>query len=346
MHSRTFLKFVVAATFCAFSWSAQAQTDVTIVTWGGNVATEMKKAWFEPATQGMNVRIRDDVLATYNDIRKHVSAGNVFWDVVDGATYQCEADGRDGFLEPLDFSVIKTDGLPKDQITKWSVPSTAFTMVLAYNKKKYKDHPPTSWKDFFDVKNFPGTRFLGPRATATLEIALLADGVPPEKLYPLDVDRAFKKLNEFKPSVTGFAASYGVSTQLINDGEADMLYLPDNRYFAAARAGANYGYTYNQGLMNFDCLVVPKGSKNKELAMKIINNVVSPEINARIVETSGLSPSNLLSVEKGFVPAKLVPDLATNPTNFSKIVMANNSWWVENQDKLRINERYNEYKGK
>ena len=281
MKFRTISKSAIFAAFCVLSWSAHAQTDVTIVTWGGNVATEMKKAWFEPATRGMNVRIRDDVLATYNDIRKHVAAGNVFWDVVDGATYQCEADGRDGYLEPLDFSVIKTDGLPKEQITKWSVPSTAFTMVLAYNKKKYKDNPPKSWKDFFDVKNFPGTQFLGPRITGTLEIALMADGVPPDKLYPLDVERGFKKLREFKPNVTGFAASYGMSTQLINDGEADMLYLPDNRYFAAARAGANYGYTYNQGLMNFDCLVVPKGSKNKELAMKIIANVVSPQINAR-----------------------------------------------------------------
>ena len=30
----------------------------------------------------------------------------------------------------------------------------------------------------------------------------MADGVAPDKLYPLDVDRAFKKLEEIKPNIT------------------------------------------------------------------------------------------------------------------------------------------------
>ncbi len=31
-----------------------------------------------------------------------------------------------------------------------------------------------------------------------MEIALMADGVPPDKLYPIDADRAFKKLDTIK----------------------------------------------------------------------------------------------------------------------------------------------------
>jgi putative spermidine/putrescine transport system substrate-binding protein len=336
--------FALALIF--FAASASAQTDLTVVTWGGNVGKEMLDAWFKPATKDLNVRIREDSLKSPNDVKAQVASGRVTWDVVDAATDMCERDGRDGILEELDFNVIKSEGLPKSQVTKWSVPSTAYVTVLAYNKKKYGDNPPRSWQDFFDVKKFPGTRFFGPFVTATVEIALLADGVPPNKLYPLDIDRAFRKLNAFKPNITAFTSSYGQSSQLINDGEADMLYLPDNRLFAALRDGADYGFTYDQGIMNFDCLVIPKGSKNKQLAMRVIANVVSPEINARIVESSGLSPANSLSIQEGFVAKKYLPTLATSPANFAKVIVQDNGWWAENRFKLQLNERYNEFKAR
>jgi putative spermidine/putrescine transport system substrate-binding protein len=306
----------------------------------------MLEAWFKPATSNLNVRIREDSLKGPNDLHAYAASGRTDWDVVDAATDMCERAGRDGLIEELDFSVIKTDGLPKQQVTKWSVPSTAFVTVLAWNKKKYGDNPPKNWKDFFDTKNYPGTRFFGPFVTAALEITLLGDGVSPKNLYPLDVDRAFKKLAEFKPNITAFTTSFGQSTQLMIDGEADMLFLPDNRAITAIRNGANYGFTYEQGLMNFDCLVVPKSSRNKPIAMKIIAGVVSPEINARIVESSGLSPANLLSVEKGYVPAKYLPFISMSPANYPKIVHADNGWWAENRAKLRLNERYNEVKAK
>jgi putative spermidine/putrescine transport system substrate-binding protein len=337
---------IVALLFCAATSQALAQTDVTIVTWGGSVAKEMLDAWFKPATKNMSVHIHEDALKGPSDLHAYAAAGRSNWDVVDAATDMCERAGRDGHLEELDFSMINTDGLPRSQVTKWSVPSTAYVTVLAWNKKKYKENPPKSWKDFFDTKNYPGTRFFGPFVTGVLEIALLGDGVAPDKLYPLDVERAFRKLNSFKPDITAFATSFGQSTQLMIDGEADMLFLPDNRAITAIRNGANYSFTYEQGLMNFDCLVIPKGTKNKQLAMKIIANVVSPEINARIVESSGLSPANLLSVERGYVAAKYLPDIAMSPANYPKIVQANNGWWAENRSPLRLNERYNELKAR
>jgi len=343
------LKAVTGAAALAlslFATSAFSQTDLTVVTWGGNVGKEMLDAWFKPATKDLNVHILEESLKSPSDLLTHFASGQVNWDVVDASTDMCERGGRAGALEELDFNTIKTDGLPKSQVTKWSVPSTAYVMVLAYNKKKYGNNPPTDWKDFFDVKRFPGTRFFGPFVTVALEVALLADGVAPDKLYPLDVDRAFRKLNDFKPNITAFASSYGQSTQLINDGEADMLFLPDNRLFAALRNGADYGYTYTQGIMNYDCMVVPKGSKNKQLAMRVIANVVSPSINARIVDSSGLSPSNALSITQGYVAAKNVPTLAINPTNLAKVVEQDNAWWAQNRVRLRLDERYNEFKAR
>ena len=55
------------------------------------------------------------------------------------------------------------------------------------------------WADLFDTAKIPGKRtFYKWSAPGVLEIALLADGVAPDKLYPLDLDRAFKKLDTIK----------------------------------------------------------------------------------------------------------------------------------------------------
>jgi len=254
----------------------------------------------------------------------------------------CVRAGKAGAAEELDYSVIDSDGIPSSQVTKWSVPSTAYATVLAYNNDRYGDNPPASWKDFFDVQKYPGKRWLSPFPTFNLEIALLADGVAPEDLYPLDTERAFAKLRELKPSIGGFYSSGGASTQHVIDGEPDMIPMYENRLFAAQREGANYGFTYNQAIMDFDCLHVPKGSANKELAMEIIARIMSPEINGRIALTSGLSPGNLKSLDQGYIPQEIVDNLAVAPQNIDKIIMKDNDWWADHR--VELGEQYNAFK--
>ncbi|MCT6813585.1 extracellular solute-binding protein [Bombella apis] len=65
---------------------------------------------------------------------------------------------------------------------------------------------PPHWPTLWDVARYPGQRafFQGPRMT--LEIALLADGVPPNQVYaqlstPAGIDRAFHKLNQLRPYI-------------------------------------------------------------------------------------------------------------------------------------------------
>ena len=70
----------------------------------------------------------------------------------------------------------------------------------AYSTDAYAEgKAPQTWADLFDLKQFPGKRTLADNPVSSLEIALLADGVAPDKLYPLDADRALKKLDTIKP---------------------------------------------------------------------------------------------------------------------------------------------------
>ena len=98
----------------------------------------------------------------------------------------------------------------------------ARSYVIAFDAKRFGKNPPKSWADFWDVKKYPGKRTLYKWMSANLECALLADGVAPDKLYPLDVDRALRKIEELMPHVVTHWSTGAESQQLLRDGEASM----------------------------------------------------------------------------------------------------------------------------
>lgn len=77
-------------------------------------------------------------------------------------------------------------------------------ITLAWDSQKLHFNP--SWKDFWNVTQYPGKRGLQKDAFSALSIALLADGVPDERIVevlstPSGVLRAFKKLNQLRPYI-------------------------------------------------------------------------------------------------------------------------------------------------
>jgi hypothetical protein len=93
-----------------------------------------------------------------------------------------------------------------------------------------------------------------------LEAALLADGVPRDKLYPLDVDRAFKKLEEIKPNITVWWTSGGQSAQLLHDGEVDMTMIWNGRASAVMKDDPDVAFTFNDGILQNTQLCILKNA--------------------------------------------------------------------------------------
>lgn len=84
------------------------------------------------------------------------------------------------------------------------MPAGFFRNILFWDPSRISSPP--RWASLWDVARYPGQRafFQGPRMT--LEIALLADGVPPALIYkelstPQGIDRAFRKLNQLIPYI-------------------------------------------------------------------------------------------------------------------------------------------------
>jgi putative spermidine/putrescine transport system substrate-binding protein len=178
------------------------------------------------------------------------------------------------------------------------------------------------------VKKFPGTRSLRGKAYVTLEMALLADGVPKDKIYPIDADRAYKKLEEIKPSVSAWWASGAQSAQLIADGEADMIAIWNGRLTGAMKANPDIAYTFNEGIYQNTCLVIPKGSKNKEAALKVINEMLSPDLQADIPKYIAYGPANPKAYELGKISDDVKKTLPSAPENFGQQVLIGAEWWA------------------
>ena len=320
---------VVAAVFTvAMSGSATAQDRVTFAGYGGEPQKVQTKAFFEPATKALGVNILQDSHGGYAKIKAQVLSGSPSFDIVALGCAEGARAAKEGLLEPIDYSLIpNAKDIDQRLRSEHTVGEWTFSTVLAWNTKTVKN-PPTTWAEFWDVKKFPGKRALGGFARQMLEIALLADGVAPDKLYPIDVDRAFKKLEEIKPHLALWWSSGAQSVQILNDGEIDMQAIWNGRVQAAIDGGAAAAYTYNQGIFDVECFMVLKGSKNKVSAMKIINIMLDPKNQATAASLIDYGPVNPKAYDTGIIPADRLKRLPSAPENLKKQAQLDAAWYA------------------
>ena len=313
---------------------AAAQETLTFASFGGAYQAAQRKALLDPIEKMLNITIKEDTLTGIADVRAQVRANAVKWDVADLGAASCARGSVEGLFEPLDYSVIKTDGIDPSMHQKEWIGVIYYSTVIAWNTQKFGANGPQTWADFWDVKKFPGTRSLSRGAGETFEIALMADGVDPAKLYPLDVDRALKSLARIKSNVVVWWASGAQSAQLLKDGEADMVAIWNGRASAAIKDGAKAAITYNQGIFNADCLVIPKGTKNVALAQKAIALMVSPDLQANIPALIDYGPINAKAFDTGKISAEAAAKINSSPVNAARQTYMNFDYWRENLAKL------------
>ena len=146
-------------------------------------------------------------------------------------------------------------------------------MVLTWSKKAFPKGGPQSWADFFDVAKFPGPRSLpdtGDRDWWVPLAALMADGVPRDKLFPMDVDRAYKKLDTIKKHVAAWWKSGDNSMQILRGGDAVMSMLYSSRAVPLAKSG-EFDFTWNGAIRDTGNWAVLKGGPNTANAIKFLD---------------------------------------------------------------------------
>ncbi|MGH3096088.1 MAG: extracellular solute-binding protein [Streptosporangiales bacterium] len=297
--------------------------------YGGSYQKAQSKAWIKPFLEANSkIRVVQDSPTDYAKLAAMQKTENVTWDLVDtGSDYGLGRTARN--LEKLDCERIGCDELQPKRLlsTGFRVPVITYSVVVAYRKDKFGGRKPRSFDDFFNMKDFPGPRGVASQANngSTLEIALIADGVPPDKLYPLDIDRALAKLDSIKSSLVYWETGEQ-SAQLLANGQVTMGTSWNGRVYTYEQEGAPVQIMWDQHFLTADYLVIPQGSRNVDAATKLCAYMVSAENNARISQYIAYGPSNTNALDK--VPAKMRPYLPTS--HLSTALSLNDRWWAEN----------------
>lgn len=332
----------LAALAVSFAWPsiAQAPTKFVYSGWGGSWQKSMRDAVFGPFEKETGIKATDVSGSSLAKLKQMVESGNVEWDVVDIIGSWLIVGKRENLFEKLDLSGVDTKGFPPRSVYDTSIAVDSYTVAFAYNTNAFKDRKaPQSWADFWNVKDFPGRRAMFDNPRGTLEFALLADGVPMDKLYPLDVDRAFRKLDELKPSISFYFKQWEQGGQTLADGSVAMSIFTTARAFPMMQQGAPIQIVWNGGESAYDYLVIPRGAKNREAAQKFIawyaNN---PKAQADLAKTFAQGPTHPKGLDY-LTPAEAEQMSAAHAHETFAI---NWEWWADNLD--RTEERWNEWK--
>lgn len=269
-----------------------------------------------------------------------VQTKNYVWDVT---TLTLSADipylEAKGLLEPIGLKASDFPDIMPEAITPKWLGVDVYSTVLAYRADKFKDNGPKSWADFWDVKKFPGRRCLRRSPLDTLEQALLADGVPLDKLYPLDVDRAFKSLDRIKPHINIWWTSGAQAMQAIQSGDVDMISTWNGRAQAAKDAGAPVNIVWNQGLYSIEGWGIPKGTPRADAAKQFVRFCADAKRQALLTRTLAYGPTNKKAFET--ISKERATLLPTAPDNIRDMKLPSPQWWEENRQK--VTERFNSW---
>ncbi|NKX53102.1 ABC transporter substrate-binding protein [Arthrobacter mobilis] len=301
--------------------------NMTFASYGGIYQDGQMAAAITPFAEESGARVLSDGPMEYAKIQAQVESNNVTWDVVD--TDSNWAAGQCGkLLQKLDYSIIDKSNIPEGLASDCYVPAMQYATVMVYNTEKYSDAP-TTWKDFFDTKKYPGKRAIqGNDAGAGIfEGALIADGVAPEDLYPLDIDRALAKLDTIKDSLVYWSTG-AQAQQMLEAKEADMAVVWSGRAFGAVENGAPFEPAWDTGVVVMDVLAVPTNAKNPKASMALINYYLGKEQQEKLTEETSYSPVHLEA--KPEVNENGRKFLITEPEIAEKVIVSDFAWWGEN----------------
>ncbi len=271
--------------------TAGSADSMTYVGYGGVVQDAAYEQWLQPFAEATGAEVLQDSPLDFAKLTSMVESGRTVWDLINSEPFFPIQECGD-LVQELQLENVDVGKLPEGTVYDCTVPIYGYAVMLAYNADTYGDEPPASYADFFDLERFPGTR-LAPASAVSgpLEVALLADGVDPDELYPLDIDRALAKWDTIRGNVN-FWQTGAESQQALESGSADMAIVWSGRIAEAELNGANVEPVWAQNLFAWAALSVPTGAPGAELAFKAIEDVLTPETQERLAESMAYSPVN------------------------------------------------------
>jgi len=303
---------------------AQGKT-VFVNSYGGVWETSWRKAFFDPFTAQTGIEIKTVPGVMFAKLKAEVQTGNYEYDQSNLGDTEFAQAMHEGLLERVDKVAAKADQLASQLVREFSIVSYSLGTNIVYRKDKFPNGGPQSWADFWDVKKFPGPRCLFDRSFTCLAFALLADGVPRDKLYPIDLDRAFRKMDEIKPHIKVWWRDGAQSQQLIRDAEVYMIGMWSARAVDLIEDKVPLELVWNGGELYWSNLIVPKGDPNAKAAWQFAGFVAQAKPQAAFTMLLPYGPAN--PEARTLIPEARLKQTPAWPDN-EKVMFQHDTAWL------------------
>lgn len=274
-------------------------------------------------------------------IRQMVAERDYRWDMalVSHAAHLQLAEA--GALEELGQPTAAIATIPPSLRSPYFVGNDVLAVVLAVSLRAWPQGGPEDWAGLWDPARFPGRRVLRAHPIDTLEMALLADGIVPEALYPLDVDRAFQNLDRIRPFVGEWWPRVNRTQELMAEHGAELIVTSSIRAQAAIDAGAAYRIAWGRNLRSCEGFLVLRGTPNAEACREFICFAASPERQAAF--TAHVCAAPTIPSAHDLVPPDRAGLLPSHPPHQAQGVAIDSDFWSREKDFLE--RRFAEWLG-
>ncbi len=208
-----------------------------------------------------------------------------------------------------------------------------FGIAQGWLTSTFPNGGPQNWADFFDTAKFPGKR-AWPGAPGSFdssyEIALLADGVAFKDLYPLDIERATKKLDSIRGDLV-FYQSYPETQQLLTSGSVAIAVTVTGQFRALMNAGQDVTIQWNEAFSIPSGFVSTKKANNPNGVLALAAWMNDPEHQAVFTERTGYGPTNPAVFD--FLSDDVAANVVNAPSH-TNLVTYDDTWRGENYELL------------
>ena len=312
---------------------ASADTPLVFAGWGGDYQNiHQQQAFVDPFVEETGLEVLSvaspgNMLAI---IKSQVDSGNPEWDVVELTEPEVHILAKEGYLVEIEYDADAKAQVPASLLNPYGATVSYAAFVLAWNASE-QSQPLTGWADMWNVAEFPG-----PRTACSwfpyenVEIALLADGLSPSEINPLDdakIERAFAKWRQLQDDLKVWWGSGGQSAQIFADGEVAVGAIYENRIREAKAVNPALAWTLNQAVVEKVHFVIPKSSQRIEEATLFINSTLRQENQAAFVRVNQYGASNPLAYD-----LLTADERAANigaPENLAVELLYDGAFWAE-----------------
>lgn len=313
--------------------SAQVK-EIVVVNFGGDAVPAWQTAWGDPYTKDSGTKVT--VLGaepTVGALKAMVESGSVVWDCTDGDAFYLPILAKQGLIQKYDYAKVDKAKIRPEFVYEYGCAAYLYSTVNGYDKEKTGGREPNGYKDYLNFKDFPGKRAMYKWLAGSLEAVLIGAGVEPDKLYPLDVDRAFALIRDHKDQFLLWGGG-AASQQLFRDGEVVMGCIWCTRASVMDReTNGRLTWTWDHGTVAPGVLSVLVRNPAGPAVFDFIASSQDPARQVELLRLLGNGPAN--PAASATLPPELQRIDCGYEPNYRRQIPIDTQWYAENYDRVQ-----------